>query len=332
MSPLRNRRDVDPALLAFSRWLRDVVAVPFLILGPGGVVASANAAFCERYGATRGRIEGRPLSAVPGWQHRHEAFRWALERAFAEGEPCTSLTVEAEVPAAPSGRSPVLAFLIGPGCYGAVLQGLAPGAAGAAADPKRDEEIFAVIRDTLSIGRSLLAIGGDGAGGIAGDGAALTGRINAMIAALDALRVPAHGGAGDASGLPRAVLAVVDGEADRHVLDGPGITLSLIQSLALGLVLHDIATLLGTAGVGSGRAEGEPARLSVTWRVLEGEGRPDQLRFEITRTGKGRGAPPGLAQCAFSRQLAAHALDGTLVFVSGPGDSGITCVLEFPLA
>lgn len=165
-----------------------------------------------------------------------------------------------------------------------------------------------------------------GAGSVAEARAAVSARLRALAAAMDALVQTSWTGA-DLGDLARGILPLCDpGLLGRVALEGPALKLGARATLALTLAFHELATnamKYGALSVPEGR-------VGLSWDCPEGPG-PSRLRLRWAEAGGPAVARPGRA--GFGTRLIRDNLAGAtegVVTLDYPAE-GFAFTLEAPL-
>ncbi|MEM7529459.1 MAG: PAS domain-containing protein [Pseudomonadota bacterium] len=305
--------------------LRDFLPQPYVLIDRGGRIVSVNRAFCAFFDAENGSAEGGELTSLPGWSADGRSVEALLRLARHRMGEIVRAKVALEIKG--RGRQPteVAAFSVPGGAVVLIVSAGAPaeqpGQTAAPQDETSQAEVIRQLRDDISIVRSIIAFEPSDVVGAEAFKATVLQRIDALIGVLDLLLMRKQEVA-HLDMIVETVFDVLGWERRRLKLHGPEVRLSLSDSMAFGLLLHDIA------GFFVRRARGEHGRaISVDWRRASTGRHREALRLSM-RGVLGPGAPT-FDETAFARQLTAEALGGTLAFeISG---WSVECVLETPL-
>ncbi len=151
--------------------------------------------------------------------------------------------------------------------------------------------------------------------------AAITGRLQAVAAALDLLDIPATVGS-DLGTLVAAVVAPIAPGPDLFTAAGPAVRIPVDSTTAFALILHELATNAVKHGPW---APGRSGRVDIAWSLPD----PGRLHFVWRETGGGPGAPAA-GQGGFGTVLITRALGAaTVTHEIRPG--GAWCEVILPV-
>ncbi len=315
----------------YSRAVVETISQPLLILADNLTIVSANRAFYELFRTTRAQTENWLVYELGNRQWNIPELRRLLEELLPKKQEITNFEVEHDFELigrrfmrlnarklARNGDRPALILLAIDDISGSIET-----------TAHRDllvHEANHRVKNTLSTVQSIAAQTLRQSLAIEDFQPAFEGRLCALARAHDLLTGENWQGSDIARIVRETLEPYVSTDRGRVTTEGPGVHLPLQPSVALILILHELATNAAKYGALSPGA----GTLAVSWQ-LENDEDDRHVRLRWHETGGPRVSPP--ARRGFGTTLiessAAYELHGsaTLDF----RETGLDCALSFPL-